>query len=145
MKPSETSVALALYKNRKEIIQYTGVLIIALQEALDYDPGRHHNMPIPALRINDAKYLSDIRLLAKELRRLNKLLEQNIPQRGTNRVAREAGKYLTMFLSNYTPLLAKSSAVLTIGVIVSLLHKLGVGTGDVDQIIATVLKGHLGH
>lgn len=51
-------------------------LIIAFEEAVDYDPVRHHNIRTqhPALWIDNPDYLNDIKALLHELRRLNDLL-----------------------------------------------------------------------
>ena len=42
-----------IVRNRKEVLRYSRLLIDVLQEALDYDPQRQHNLPRPDLRIND--------------------------------------------------------------------------------------------
>jgi hypothetical protein len=62
-------------RNRQHVVATSTLIISALQEALDYDPVRHHNQPPPALRIEDPHYLKDIRALIVELKRLNELLE----------------------------------------------------------------------
>jgi hypothetical protein len=128
-------------RNKRQIITYSSVIILALQEALDYDPRRHHNQPKPDLRIEDANYLSNLRSLVKELRRLNNLLAKERPKSAeTGKVVVDVRKHVDLFLTNYTPTLAKGSAYLTIGVMAALLHSAGLGSGVVDGIMDKVLK-----
>jgi len=63
-------------RNRQEVVAYSTLIVAALQEALDYDPARHHNQPLPALWIEDPNYLQVIRALIAELKRLNELCKQ---------------------------------------------------------------------
>src|SRR5262249_25855061 len=57
-------------KSRSQVIQYSMILICALEEIVDYDPARHHNRPPPELRIEDKDYLREIQNLIAELRTL---------------------------------------------------------------------------
>jgi hypothetical protein len=57
-------------RNREQVVAYSNIIISSLQEALDYDPARHHNQPPPELRLGDARYLRDVRDLIAELKRL---------------------------------------------------------------------------
>jgi hypothetical protein len=53
--------------NRVEVIRQTKVLIIALEEALDYDQVRDHNQRPPILWSGDPSYQKDVKALVVEL------------------------------------------------------------------------------
>jgi hypothetical protein len=110
--------------DKKRVIQYSNIIIVALQEALDYDPARHHNQPPPALYIDDDKYKSDIRELIGELRRLNELLERK-PLRTARAPAIKLAKHLDAFLGTYAKGMGWGMSSLTIGAIATLLYHLG--------------------
>lgn len=94
---------------------------------MDYDPTRHHNLPAPALHIDDALYLNDIRALIGELRRLNELLQKSRPQKGEpKRTIIEVRTHINLFLKNYVPLFAKGTACVTVAAMAGLLHYAGV-------------------
>lgn len=131
-----TPSPLLLARNRKEIIRYAGVLIEALQEALDYDPIKNHNQQIPPLFVDDPKYLSDIAALTKELKKLNKLLASTTAGAAKIKSAKDASKYIQLFMSQYVPTLGKGTAYLTIGVMGALLGSMGVDSNIVHQVLA---------
>ena len=129
-------VGLSVSQNQQEIITYTDALIVALQEALDYDPVRHHNLPRPSLYAPDPKYKTDIKTLTKELRRLNDLLEKrHEPGDVAWKVAESVGEHLNVFAKNYVPTLGKGSAYLTLAVITALLARLGLPTDAIAEIM----------
>jgi hypothetical protein len=72
--------------DRTEVIKYTKILIIALEEVLEFDPRRGHNQPPPALWKDDPSYLGDVGSILSELRHLNSLLEAKRPRK------KEAGR-----------------------------------------------------
>jgi hypothetical protein len=113
-----------LVRNRREIINYTEVLIEALQEALDYDPLRNHNSGPPPLFSDDKNYLSDIAALTKELKKLNKLLQSTTQLREKSKSAKQVETYVHLFMSQYAPHLGKGAAYLTVGAMGALLHSL---------------------
>ena len=120
-------------QNRKELISYTGILIDALQDALDYDSLRQHNYPPPDLRINDSQYLDELRKLIAELQRLNTLLEEIKPT-AAKTAATKVGKHFDKFFESYASALGKGAAGLTIGVVAILLAKAGVAQPLIDAI-----------
>jgi len=121
----ETPQSIVL-RSPKQIVQYSKLLIVALQETLDYNPGRHHNQPPPELRLDDPEYLGDIRELVTELKRLNTLLESAKPaQAKTKQSMINISKHCGKFLEVYAPALGKGSAYLTLGVMATLLHHTG--------------------
>jgi hypothetical protein len=120
--------------DKKQVIQYSNIIIVALQEALDYEPARQHNQLPPALYIDDAKYKDDIRELIGELRRLNDLLERN-SIRAAKVPAIKVAKHLDKFLGTYGNTLAKDAAHLTAGVIAALLYQMGIGSRVVGHIL----------
>ncbi len=132
-KGSKPSVA-ALNGNRREIMRYAGSLITALQEALDYDPARHHNQQPPPLYCDDPNYLKHIAELVSELKRLNSFLESTTQGRARKKSADATSEYLNLFLKNFLPAAGKSSghtigvgaAALAIGLAHALLSAMGV-------------------
>jgi hypothetical protein len=123
-------------KNKAEVIRYSKILIVALEEVLDYDPTRHHNEPPPALRIDDPGYLKEIRNLVGELRTLNSLLAQQHRSKQTAGAVNRLGRHFDTFLDRYAKSLGKGAGCLTIGVVASLLYQAGVG----QDVIASILS-----
>jgi hypothetical protein len=112
--------------NPTEVIRHTKILIIALQEALDYDPVRGHNQQPPALWNDNPSYLKDVNSLVLELRRLNSLLEAKRPRKKeANRAVIDLAGHFNRFLRSYAVTLGTGAGVLTLGVIANLLHHAG--------------------
>jgi hypothetical protein len=113
------------------------VLVEAFEEAADYDLKRHHNQPPPALWISSPDYLSDLRGLLVELRRLNDQLA-SAPQSSSPKhldkstsLAIVAGK---KFVESYVDVLGKGAAALTIGGFATLFISLGVDKTSVEAV-----------
>jgi len=106
-------------------VQITG-LIAVLDEALAYDPARHHNSPPPALyeelKLGDANNSAGIKKLIAELKRLNELLEKAKPPQ---KPFIETRKHLNTFFNQYAKTVGTGAGVLTIAVAASALHSLG--------------------
>jgi hypothetical protein len=132
--PKETTIKI---KSRSQVVQYSNILIAALEEVVDYDPARHHNRPPPELRIDDEGYLTEIRNLIAELRTLNSLLEttRRQPKKASDAVVKLT-RHFDTFLSCYAKSLAKGAGWLTIGVIASLLYQAGIGQEIIDHILS---------
>ena len=112
--------------NRARVIQHTKILIIALQEALDYDPVRGHNRRPPALWCDDPLYLNDVDALVVELRRLNSLLEAQRPRKKeAERAVIDLARHFDKFLHAYASWFGKGTALLTVVVIANLLQHAG--------------------
>jgi hypothetical protein len=112
--------------NPVEVIRHSQILIIALQEALDYDPVRGHNQQPPALWIDNPSYLTDVNSLVIELRRLNSLLEAKRPRKKeAKRAVIDLAGHLNRFLRSYATTLGTGAGVLTLGVIADLLRHAG--------------------
>lgn len=121
-------------RNRGQLLLYSKTLIAALQDALEYDSGRHHNQPIPELRLDDPQYLQELRNLVAELKRLNDLLEKNQPRIAPQAVIMDLTKKLDKLLDSYVGALGKGAAALTVAVIAALLYEAGVGKEMIDHI-----------
>src|SRR5258706_14250267 len=119
--------------NKKLALQYSNIIIVALQEALDYDPVRNHNERTPALYIDDAKYKDDIRALIGELKRLNELLERK-SLRAAKKPAVNLAKHFDTLLGTYSKGMGWGLSGLTIGAIYALLNQLGLGPGIIGDI-----------
>src|SRR5262249_32610978 len=105
-------------RSRLQVIQYSRILIAALEEVVDYDPMRHHNRPPPELRIDDQDYLLEIRNLIAELRTLNSLLEATRrPPKKASDVVIKLTRHFDTFLGTYSKSLGRGAGWLTIGVI----------------------------
>jgi hypothetical protein len=130
-------------KSRSQVIQYSRILIGALEEIVEYDPARHHNQPPPELRIEDKDYLREIHSLIAELRALNSLLEatRRRPKKASGAVVNLAHHFDT-FLSCYAKSLAKGAGWLTIGVIASLLYQVGIGQDLIGSILSHAKPPH---
>jgi hypothetical protein len=130
-------------KSRSQVIQYSRILIAALEEVVDYDPTRHHNRPPPELRINDEDYLTEIRNLIAELRTLNSLLEttRRQPKKSAEAVVKLT-RHFDTFLNSYAKSLAKGAGWLTIGVIASLLYQAGIGQAVIANILSHAKLPH---
>jgi hypothetical protein len=125
-------------KDKQQVLQYSNIIIIALQEALDYDRTRHHNEPTPALYINDPKYKRDIEELIVELRHLNDLLERKSSGAARTRSVGRLQKHFDKFLDAYSPMLGKGAAVLTIAAVAGLLSWAGVPLDVVGGIFGHI-------
>ena len=125
--------AAALNGNRREIMRYVGSLITALQEALDYDPHRHHNQQPPPLYSDDPNYLKHIAELTGELKRLNTLLESTAQGQAKKKSANATTDYLNLFLKNFLPAAGKSSG-----------HTIGVGATALAVGLAHALLTAMG-
>jgi hypothetical protein len=125
-----------IIENRVEIVRYSTAIIQALQESLDYDPKRHHNLPPPNLRLDDAGYLREVGSLVIELRRLNSLLEEptKVDVPAVQEQAGHFGKYFGKFLESYADSLGKGVAALTVATAVALLYRAGVSKELIDSI-----------
>jgi hypothetical protein len=120
---------------QKEIalIQLRG-LIEACDEAVNFD--RTHNVRLPYLWLDDKQYLSELRDILHELRRLNKFLEASS---GTEpAVLKSADKVtsrFTKFFEAYQSEMGKGVAQLTKGVIALGLLYAGVEAGVTDKLL----------
>jgi hypothetical protein len=124
--------------DRQSVMLQSNALIIAIEDALSYDPGRHHNQ-YPLLRIEDERYLTDLRKILTELKRLNQFLEQmQTPSAATSSLSRQLAKNFQKFADNYIPLLAKGTAALTIASMAALLAHLGVGSEELDKVASAL-------
>lgn len=124
--------------NRAGIIQHSKILIVALQEALDYDPLRGHNQRPPALWSDDPAYLRDVDTLVVELRRLNSLLEAKRPsKKEANRAVIDLARHFDKFLHAYASWFGKGAAALTLFVIAGLLQHAGL---DPTAVCAAINK-----
>jgi hypothetical protein len=65
-------------KDRRYVTKLSKAIIEALQKAVDYDPIRNHNQPPPPLRLDDDKYLKELKALIAEMKRLNDLLAKRV-------------------------------------------------------------------
>jgi hypothetical protein len=128
-------------RDRSQAIQYSRILITALQEIVDYDPARHHNQPPPDLYVGNDKYLHEIRALIAELRTLNSLLEAKRPtKKKVSVVTVDLKVHVNAFLKAHSKVLGAGTAGLLIGAFSSLLHQLGLGPDIVSEIL-NHLKG----
>lgn len=118
-------------------IRQVSALVTALDEAAQFDPGRQHNQPPPALWVEGSAYANDVRALIVELRRLNGLLEESARGRKSANVAKAAGVFAIAgkkFVESYFDYMGKGAAALTISGIALLSVSLGVDKGTVEAI-----------
>jgi hypothetical protein len=130
-RPTRTKSAPAIIKNRTTIIRYSQVIIVALQEALDYNP-RRTNQPPPALWLNDPDYLKAIRDLVTELKRLNDLLAVQKPARKEAKTSMNLIKVLVdKGLAPFLTTMGIGGAMLLLAAIQAMLHQAGL---EVDYL-----------
>jgi hypothetical protein len=128
--------------NRAGVVVKANILIIALQEVLDYDPARNHNQPAPALWRDDPSYRKDVTTIIFELRQLNSLLETKRPQKKeASRLMTSIGRHFDKFFQSYASWLSKGTAVLTLGAVLSLLEHAGLGLDPVALGLAAFIAG----
>jgi hypothetical protein len=122
------------------------VLIDTFAEADRYDPKRHHNQPPPAMWLDNKEYLTDLRSLLRELRRLNDQLEQLVKTQAqqtppdTAKTVSRVSVAATKFVEAYAADLGKRASGLTCVAIGGLLCWIGAETGLVDAVFATIKK-----
>lgn len=127
-------------RNKAQTIQYLGVLIAAFEEVDGFDPSRRHNGTPPALWIEGAEYLQDVKALLGELRRLNDFLSRPRDQAKAEQSASLVVRVTTKFVESYAGALGKGAAALTVGAAATLLLNIGVDKGMIEPIWAQ-LKG----
>lgn len=136
-------------RSKKQTMFQIAVVLDSLQEAIDYDPMRHHNQPPPALRIEDPAYIDELRRLVEQLRRLNDILEATKPSgskkprataKDVEKPAIDTRKALTKVLNSsagaFGKVLGGGTALLVLGGLTTLLYQLGVP----DDVFTTILK-----
>jgi hypothetical protein len=122
--------------NRVEVIRQSEALIIALEEALDYDQVRDHNQRPPILWSGDPSYLKEVKNIVVVLQRLNSLLEAKRPRRKeAERTVIDLTQHLDTFLKNYAAWFGRGAAALTVSSIAGLLHYAGLDPTAVWSII----------
>jgi hypothetical protein len=106
------------------------VLVEALEEADQFDPLRLGNRPPPALWLDQADYLRDVKVLLTELlRRLRELLQDGQTKGAAAKKKIGLVASATMkFIEGYADTLGKGAAALTIGAAGALLFHVGHGT-----------------
>jgi hypothetical protein len=77
------------------------VLIAAFEEVEGFDPRRGHNGPSPALWIDDADYLQDVKSFLGELRRLNDFLSRPVDNAKAEQAASLVARATTKFVESY--------------------------------------------
>ncbi len=139
-KDTSAPISVSLAGNRKQIIERVGVLIAALQEAIDYDSLERPNVPPPALHVHNQNYMNDVRSLVKELKRLNDLLEKGATTSRSSAVAKATAAYLVKFANTGMPLLSYGTHGMLLYVIADLLEKMGLKMPGMGQMISTIIK-----
>jgi hypothetical protein len=124
-----------LIKNKSQIIQQSNVIIFALEETLNYDPGTRHNQPPPDLWIDDAAYVQEIKNLVTELKRLNANLERPTPNtRQVKRSGVQLAKHFDTYLHHVAVGAGKVTVVLLAATMAGLLYQVGIDKGLVGSI-----------
>jgi hypothetical protein len=136
-------------RSKKQTMLQVTVILDALQQTIDFDPVRHHNQPPPPLRIENPEYLTELRNLVEQLRRLNETLGATkqtrsgapaVSAKDVTKPAIDSRKAISKFVNNYAGTLGKTlgygSGALVLGGLASLLYQLGLP----DDVFATILK-----
>lgn len=122
-------------RNKSQAIYQIRALIIAFEEALEYDPVKSNELPPPLWRDNRA-YLKDVESLLHELRQLNQHLHELTKGKNTQ-TTKSVGIVATStrkFFESYADGLGKGAAALTIGAAGALLYYIGVSKEIIDPI-----------
>ncbi len=115
-------------------------LTAALNEVAEYTESRHHNQPLPSLWVDDPQYVSDVKALLMELRRLNDNLESG-KQAKIEKAASAFAVAGKKYIESYAEVMGKGSAYLTIAGIATLCVNLGVDKGTVEAIWSYLKPG----
>jgi hypothetical protein len=121
-------------RNKAQVTQHLGVLIAAFEEVEGFDPRRGHNGPSPALWIDDADYLQDVKSFLGELRRLNDFLSRPADNAKAEQAASLVARATTKFVESYAGALGKGAAALAVGAAATLLYNIGGGKEIVEPI-----------
>jgi hypothetical protein len=123
-------------RNREEVLRYANVLLVTFREVLEYDPRLHHNQTAPILRIEDPRYLEDVRAIVKHLTEFTAAIHNSTGAKSSVRKTDLLTRLLTSFVNSYAKSLGKVLAGLTGAAIVGFLYQAGVGKGVVEGIWA---------
>jgi hypothetical protein len=142
----KNSAGQVVIRSTKQVVFQAQIIIAAVDDALNYDPHRHHNHPPPALRIENPAYLDELRRLVVELRRLNdsiKALKPSpnrtaVPSSVVEKSAIDVRKHVNTFLDKYASTLATGVGILTVGALGSLLFQLGLPEEILTKVLAKV-------
>ncbi len=145
--PIKTRKGKIVVRSVPQAIFLSKLVIATIDEALEYDPTRHHNQPPPALWIEEPDYLSGIKQLVGELRRLNlnleaiktlKSLNPALPENEVEKSAIDVKKHVNKFLDKYASALGTGTGVLTVGLLATLLYQLGVPETVFEHILKKI-------
>ena len=126
----------AQIRNRAQVVNYSRLILTALEEVLDYNPAKHHNLPPPDLRLDNAEYLLELREIASLLRQLISLLSEKRPStRKTSESVGILASYADAFLKNYIPVVGKGAGYLTVAAFGGLLYQAGLANEAVDELL----------
>ncbi|HQS18649.1 hypothetical protein [Reyranella sp.] len=117
--------------------QHLATLVIALEEAAEYDNLRHHNQPPPALWVGRSEYESDTKILLAEFSKLREFLNRQpkaVPARELDSGSSIAVIAAKKFIESYAGAMGKGAAALTIAATAGLFIALGVDKGTVQTI-----------
>jgi hypothetical protein len=117
-------------RNRRQIIAQSNLLILALEEAIGYEPHRRLNRPQPELyrelNLGDPDARSEICELIDELRKLNAFLESTRSPRVDSKPIVDAKKHLNTLLGKAATAVGYGAGVLAVAVAANILQGLGV-------------------
>jgi transcriptional regulator with XRE-family HTH domain len=126
-------------RSAKQVMFHSNLLISAFEEALDYDPQRHHNQPPPTLRLDDTEYLAELRKLVTELKQMNSFLtDLTASRRAKSGPPVQLRKHLDIFLKKYSATLGYGAGMMTLGLIATLLYQLGAGEAVFDHVLRKI-------
>jgi hypothetical protein len=120
-----------------QAVRQVSALIAAFDEVAEVSPSRHHNQPPPSLWVDAPEYVSDVKALLVELRRLNDLLEKSLKEGKPVKIEKAAGIFATAgkkFVESYCDAMGKGAAVLTIAAMAGACVSMGVDKGTVESI-----------
>jgi hypothetical protein len=139
--PTKGIKATGAINNRAQLVKTSRLIIVALEETLDYDPARHHNQPPPDLWVDDSEYLEELRKLVAELKVLNGHLEAaKLSKAKTQQSATRLAKHFDAFLRNYAESFGKAagkgSGYLAVAAIAGVLYQ----TGVLPELLGKILS-----
>ncbi len=131
---------LFVVRSREHILMQSRVLVETLSDVLDYDPHRNHNRLRPELYMSDERYLTHLKNLVTELKRLNDLLDKD-HGRATSASASvlKLRIHVDEFLRSYAKDLGSGAAKLTLAAFANLMLHAGV---DHSLLMATLAMPH---
>jgi hypothetical protein len=126
-----------LVHKREEVMLHAFALILAIEEALNYDPQRYHNIPPPELRILEEgdPYIRLLEGIKNELIKLNANLTALNRENDAVENAVRLRKYGDEMVSEFSKAIGKGAGFLLLAALAALLANAGLGSDFISNLL----------